>query len=249
MQNVSGHAKAGELTAIMGASGAGKTSLFNILAGRSRSKGPLQVQANIRLGTAHLDPNNTNTNIRTMIAFVAQEDALHEASTPRQALHFSARLRLPRATTKPEIEDLVDVFIEELGLSSCRDTVIGGERKKGISGGEKRRVSIGIEMISQPSMIFLDEPTSGLDSFAAKQVMKLLEKVARAGNVVLFTIHQPSSDIFGMFDRLILLHQGRLMYTGPAKNVQEDFARLGYPVAVHYNPADWILVRTSELAL
>jgi ABC-type multidrug transport system ATPase subunit len=225
----------------MGASGAGKTSLFNVLAGRVRSRGRIEVQANIRLGDNAIDPNH-NYKIRTMFAFVAQEDALHEPSTPRQALQFSARLRLPKSTTKKEIDDLVETYIKELGIASAADTIIGGGLRKGISGGEKRRVSIGVELISQPNIIFLDEPTSGLDSFAAKQVMGLLQKVAKAGNIVLFTIHQPSSDVFASFDRLILLHKARLMYSGLVSNITRDFEANHFPIPPNYNPADWILV-------
>jgi ABC-type multidrug transport system ATPase subunit len=143
------------------ASGAGKTSMFNVLAGRVRSKGRITVDGDLALGGARIDPNR-NINIRKQFAFVSQEDALHEASTPRQALRFSARLRLPPSTTEQDIINLVDVYLDELGLSSCADTVIGGSLTKGISGGEKKRVSIGIELISQPEIIFLDEPTSGM---------------------------------------------------------------------------------------
>lgn len=145
----------------------GKTSLFNILAGRAHSKGRIEISADIRLGKAKIDPNKS-INVRSILAFVSQEDALHEPSTPRQALRFSARLRLSRTTTDQEIDELVDNYIEELGLASCADSIIGGGLQKGISGGEKRRVSIGVELVSQPDIIFLDEPTSGLDSFAAK---------------------------------------------------------------------------------
>ena len=180
-----------------------------------------------------------------MFAFVAQEDSLHEPSTPRQALRFSAKLRLPKHTPDQDIDFLVNRYIEELGLEECCDTAIGGGMKKGISGGEKKRVSIGVELIAQPSIIFLDEPTSGLDSFAAKQVIKLLQKVALAGNVVLFTIHQPSSEIFASFDRLILLHRGELMYQGHVKDTNADFEQYGFPIPINYNPADWVLVRSN----
>jgi ABC-type multidrug transport system ATPase subunit len=219
--------------------------LFNILAGRVRSNSKLEIQGDTYIGDAKIDPNH-DRKVRTMFAFVAQEDALHEPSTPRQALRFSAKLRLPRSTPDQEIDYLVNRYIEELGLDACCDTVIGGGLRKGISGGEKRRVSIGVELIAQPSIIFLDEPTSGLDSFAAKQVMKLLQKVAQAGNIVLFTIHQPSSDIFASFDRLILLNRGRLMYQGLIKDINADFEQYGFPVPQNYNPADWILVSANS---
>lgn len=240
LQDVWGYANAGETTAIMGASGAGKTSLFSILAGRIRSKGNLSVEADITLGSYKIDPNK-DLKARTLFAFVAQEDALHAASTPREALTFSAKLRLPKTTPDEEIEKLVDILIEELGLMRCADTLIGSARRKGISGGEKRRTSIGVELVSQPHIILLDEPTSGLDSFAAKQVMTLLGKVAHAGNTVLFTIHQPSSEIFNSFDRLVLLNQGRLMFNDSTLNIAEDFGAMGYPMPKNYNPADWIL--------
>lgn len=245
LKDVWGVAKGGELTAIMGASGAGKTSLFNILAGRAVSSSRVEIQGDMYIGDAKIDPNH-DRKVRTMFAFVAQEDALHEPSTPRQALRFSAKLRLPRSTSDEEIDLLVNRYIEELGLEACCDTIIGGGLRKGISGGEKRRVSIGVELIAQPSIIFLDEPTSGLDSFAAKQVMKLLQKVAEAGNIVLFTIHQPSSDIFASFDRLILLNRGGLMYHGLIKDINADLAQYGFPVPQNYNPADWILDVAQE---
>lgn len=207
----------------------------------------IEVQGDVYIGDAKIDVNH-DSKVRTMFAFVAQEDALHEPSTPRQALRFSAKLRLPKSTTDNEIDLLVNRYIKELGLDSCSDTVIGGGLKKGISGGEKKRVSIGVELVAQPNIIFLDEPTSGLDSFAAKQVMKLLQKVAQAGNIVLFTIHQPSSEIFASFDRLILLNRGELMYQGLIKGINADLEQYGFPVPLNYNPADWILVSAKYVA-
>jgi ABC-type multidrug transport system ATPase subunit len=199
----------------------------------------LVVEGNVYFGGAKFDPLNREH--RKLIAYVSQEDSLHESSTPREALRFSARLRLPRTVSDEDIETLINQTIDELGLGSAADTVIGGGFKKGISGGEKRRVSIGLELVASPSLIFLDEPTSGLDSFAAAQVMKLLDRVAKAGNTVLFTIHQPSSNIFSSFDRLILLNKGQIMHQGNVSNIGEDFANYGYPLPANYNPADWVL--------
>ena len=159
-----------------------------------------------------------------------KKDALHESSTPREAIFFSARLRLPKTVTDEECNVIVNNTLQELGLESSADTIIGGGFKKGISGGEKRRVSIGVELVAKPSLLFLDEPTSGLDSFAAAQVMKLLESVAQAGNTVLFTIHQPSSNIFSSFDGLILLNKGQVMHQGEVAAISDDFAGYGYTV-------------------
>ena len=135
------------------------------------------------------------------LAFVAQDDSLQTTATPREAIKFSAKLRLPAQTSDEEIENLTKHMLEELGLERCADTLVGGALLKGISGGERKRTSVGVELVSRPTLVFLDEPTSGLDSFNAVQLCNLLGKVAAAGSSVLFTIHQPSSEIFNEFDR------------------------------------------------
>ena len=112
---------------------------------------------------------------------------------------------------------------------------------KGISGGERKRTSVGVELVVRPEMVFLDEPTSGLDSFSAVQLCQVLKKVANAGSSVLFTIHQPASEIFGSFDRLILMNKGRVMYQGSVQAVPGYFAERGNAVPPNYNPADWIM--------
>jgi ABC-type multidrug transport system ATPase subunit len=143
----------------MGASGAGKTSLLNILAGRTRSKGQLKIEADVRLNNYAVDP--TNIKVRKSIAFVAQDDSLQSTATPREAIRFSAKLRLPRSTTEEELDSLVTRMLNELGLVSCADTIVGGPLIKGISGGERKRTSVGLELVVRPTMVFLDEPTSG----------------------------------------------------------------------------------------
>ena len=143
LHDVWGSAHPGETTAIMGASGAGKTSLFNILTGRVRRKsGKLSMQHDIRMGGVRVDPGN-DQRVRNLFALVSQEDTLHHMSTPREAIQFSARLRLPKETSQQVIDKLVQDNINELGLQRCADTIIGGGLKKGISGGEKRRTTIG----------------------------------------------------------------------------------------------------------
>jgi ABC-type multidrug transport system ATPase subunit len=133
-------------------------------------------------------------------------------------------------------------MLQELGLMKCADTIMGGPLLKGISGGERKRTSVGVELVVKPPMVFLDEPTSGLDSFSAVQCVRVLKKVANAGASVLFTIHQPSSNIFASFDHLILLQKGALLYNGPVASVPEYFRVRGHPCPRNYNPADWILV-------
>ncbi|KAL7557523.1 hypothetical protein ACA910_005277 [Epithemia clementina (nom. ined.)] len=228
-----------ETTAILGPSGAGKTSLLNILAGRARSNGRITITSDVRLNNYRVDPSNIA--VRKLIAFVAQDDSLQVTSTPREAIYFSAKLRLPRSTTGSQLEKLTERMITELGLTSCADTMIGGELIKGVSGGERKRASVGVELVVKPALVFLDEPTSGLDSFSAVQLCQVLKKVANAGASVLFTIHQPSSEIFNSFDHLILMNKGRVMYQGSVSDVPNYFAARGHPNPPNYNPADWVM--------
>ena len=230
----------------MGPSGAGKTSLLNVLAGRMRTGNKIDVQTNVRLNNYEVsDPSKME--VRQMIAFVAQDDSLPVTETPREAIRFSAKLRLGRSMTDEQLDNLTEYMLEELGLTSCADTVVGGPLIKGISGGERKRTSVGVELVVRPSMVFLDEPTSGLDAFSAVQVCRMLKKVANAGASVLFTIHQPSSRIFREFDHLILLNKGRVMYQGPVACVGEYFAARGHACPENYNPSDWMMVSSATL--
>lgn len=241
LNDISGEVPPKQTTAILGPSGAGKTSLLNILAGRASSTKRITITADIRLNNYSVDP--CDIEVRQMIAFVAQDDSLVGTQTPRESIRFSARLRLPRSTTAAELDGITSRMLSELGLTSCADTVVGHALLKGISGGERKRTSIGVELVVKPGMIFLDEPTSGLDSFSALQVCQVLKKVANAGATVMFTIHQPSSEVFFGFDQVILLNKGQVMYQGAVTEVAEYFTTRGYPCPQTYNPADWIMVR------
>ena len=164
-------AKPGETTAILGPSGAGKTSLFRILAGRIQPSKRVEIGGQVCLSQTRIDPSKRN--VRVLFAYVAQQDALHESSTVREALMFSAQLRCASLPYKDNAEKVNDL-IQELGLTSCADHKIST-----LSGGERRRTSIGIELVADPSILLLDEPTSGLDSFAAKQVLGLLQQLLK----------------------------------------------------------------------
>jgi ABC-type multidrug transport system ATPase subunit len=216
--------------------------LLNILAGRASTGGRIKVSTDVRLNNVAVDP--TNIHVRKQIAFVAQDDSLQITATPREAIRFSAKLRLSRDTTDDELDKLTTRMIHELGLVSCADTLVGGPLLKGISGGERKRTSVGVELVVRPALVFLDEPTSGLDSFSAVQLCQVLKNVANAGASVLFTIHQPSSEIFNSFDHLILLSKGQVMYQGSVEGVPAYFADRGRPNPPNYNPADWIMVRS-----
>lgn len=154
---------------------------------------------------------------------------------------FSARIRADQGTDEETIQKRVDVMIKRLGLEDCQHTFFGGDLVKGLSGGEKKRTTIGYELISDPSLVFLDEPTSGLDSHTAFKICRLLKKEARRGISVVATIHQPSSQIFYTFDRVILLADGFTIYNGKTKDVLGWLNNFGYKTGLYSNPADTLL--------
>jgi ABC-type multidrug transport system ATPase subunit len=245
LKDVWGEVPPKKIVAIAGPSGAGKTSLLNILSGRQKSSDTITVQTDIRLNDYEVKP--TKMKYRKQVAFVAQDDSLPVSATPRECIRFSAKLRLSRETTDAELDRLTNRMLVELGLEQCADTIVGGALLKGISGGERKRTSVGVELVTQPSCVFLDEPTSGLDSFSAGQLVNVLKKVANAGASVLFTIHQPSSEVFEMFDHFILMNKGRVMYQGPTGSIEKYFADRGHPIPPRYNPADFVMVRNTAM--
>ena len=176
-------------------------------------------------------------------AYVTQSDVLLPALTVRETLLYAASLRLPSSTTSQQRSQLVEEVILELGLKECANTRVGdGFRKGGCSGGERRRVSIGVQMLRNPSILFLDEPTTGLDATSAFHLVKTLKHLANTGRTVIITIHQPRSDIFSLFDRLTLLSRGNVAYTGPTSDCLSWFGGL-LPGGLrpHVNPADYLI--------
>jgi ABC-type multidrug transport system ATPase subunit len=168
-----------------------------------------------------------------------QDDILYDSFTPREALTFAARLKLQG--TEDQQNERVEELLTELGLNNVAETVIGSVMMKTISGGERKRTAIGVELVTDPSLILLDEPTSGLDSFKALQIVRLLERQAKKGKTVISTIHQPSSDAFAIFDRLILMMDGYVVYQGRAKDSTSYFATIGFQCPTRSNPADYFM--------
>lgn len=232
--NINGSASPGQLIAIMGASGAGKTTLLNVLSNQNM-KG-LQ-----KSGAVYLNGKEVN-NIQDYSAYVQQEDMFYGTLTCREHLKFQANLR---GVENPDHR--VEEVIQEMGLQKCADSKIGTPgRGKTISGGEKKRLSVATQILAQPSLLFLDEPTSGLDSFLAMQVVKSLQKISDSGTTVLCTIHQPSSEVFAMFNNLYLLARGRICYSGTTANALEYFENtLNLPCPREYNPADHYIAKTA----
>lgn len=171
-----------------------------------------------------------------------QDDNLFAYSTVNETLMFAASLRLPSSMSIEDKQAHVDTVIGKLGLTPARDVIIGGPKARGVSGGERKRVTIGVELLHDPPLVFLDEPTSGLDSFQAQSVMETLQNLALNGHTVVCSIHQPRSSIYAMVDSLMLLAGGRCAYYGPSGAVCHSyFAGLKHPVPEDFNPADHLL--------
>ena len=240
LTKVSGVVKPGEFLAVMGPSGAGKTTLLNCLSNRKQNTIKIE-SCNIFLNYNPINP----TQYSSLIGFVPQDDILFTSMTPREILDFSAGMTLRISPENKKM--LVDQTLKELGLNACADTVVGGLMTRGLSGGEKKRTSVGMELICNPSVLFLDEPTTGLDSFIALQIIELLVSIAKNYNrTIIATIHQPSSQIFNCFDRLLLLSKGATVFMGRASESIKYFKQLGFGLPENYNPADYFLTVISE---
>jgi ABC-type multidrug transport system ATPase subunit len=176
-------------------------------------------------------------------AYVIQTDVLLPDLSVREMLQYDASLRLPSSTTKEQRRQLVEEVILELGLKECADTRVGdGVRRRGCSGRERRRVSIGVQMLGNPSILFLDEPTTGLDATSAFHLVNTLKHLANNGWTIIIMIHQPRSDIFFLFDRITLLSKGHAVYSGPTTDCLHWFDTL-IPGGLkpHLNPADYLI--------
>ena len=178
----------------------------------------------------------------SLLGYVLQHDHLLPNLTPRETLTFAGLMKLPSHIPKKKKLEIVQKVLLELGLRDCANTRIGGDgRHPCISGGERRRVSIGIQMLTDPSILFLDEPTTGLDSFTANKLMVTLTNIAHKSNrTVVCTVHQPRSDIFQLFDYIMLLSKGELVYFGESNHtVLNYFERISFPCPIDMNPADY----------
>ncbi|KAL4092694.1 hypothetical protein PRIC1_011685 [Phytophthora ramorum] len=231
LTNVSGSAHPGELLVIMGPSGAGKSSLLDCISGRNRA-----VEGEIVLNG---QPWSNTT--KRLASYVMQDDLFYQTITVKEHLVFQAKLRMGKTFTEEQYMKRVDEVMEELGLMKCRDTLIGGISLRGISGGERKRLSFATEILTNPSILFVDEPTSGLDSFMAETVTSQLQQIARDGRTVIATIHQPSSELFALFDQLYLLSDGSPVFQGKALESVDYFASLGYACPSLMNPTDFFM--------
>ncbi|XP_065676967.1 uncharacterized protein LOC100208394 isoform X1 [Hydra vulgaris] len=242
LKDVSGEINPGEVIAIMGPSGAGKSTLLNLLANR-KTKGVV-----LNSGSILINGEKNSKFYRRKIGYVMQEDIFFSHLTVRQTLEFVGKIRLPDSMKWDEKLAVVDKVIENLGLRKCENTVMGGNYfTRGCSGGEAKRCSIAVELITNPACIILDEPTTGLDSSTAFNLMNTLKNLALKENrAICLTIHQPSSQVFHMFDKLLLLCNGRVMFFGKNSHVLPFFESIGMPVHSHWNPADFFIEKLKK---
>uniref|UniRef100_A0A672MQC1 ATP-binding cassette sub-family G member 2-like n=1 Tax=Sinocyclocheilus grahami TaxID=75366 RepID=A0A672MQC1_SINGR len=206
---------------------------LDVLAAR---KDPAGLSGEVLIDGAPQPPN-----FKCLSGYVVQDDVVMGTLTVRENLRFSAALRLPKSIRQREKDEKVERLIQELGLSKVADSRVGTQLIRGISGGERKRTNIGMELIIDPPVLFLDEPTTGLDASTANSVLMLLKRMANSGRTIILSIHQPRYSIYRLFDSLTLLVGGRLVYHGPAQDALDYFMQIGYTCEPHNNPADFFL--------
>ncbi|KAL6275344.1 hypothetical protein ACE6H2_018945 [Prunus campanulata] len=232
LRGITGSIGPGEILALMGPSGSGKTTLLKVIGGR--------ILDNVK-GKITYNDIPYNQALKRRIGFVTQDDVLFPQLTVEETLVFAAFLRLPSSMSRQQKYARVEMIVKELGLERCRHTRIGGGFIKGISGGERKRTSIGYEILVDPSLLLLDEPTSGLDSTSANRLLLILQGLAKGGRTIITTIHQPSSRMFHSFDKLLLISEGYPVYYGKGAESLEYFSSLRFIPEIPMNPAEFLL--------
>jgi len=238
LSGLKGCFESGHMTALMGPSGSGKTTLMDIIAGRKSGAG--KIEGEILFGGSVMP----SSGLKHLVGYVEQFDTLIGELTVEQMLMYTAELKLPRKMKTSEKKQRVHDVIEMLQLSKCRKTVIGNILRRGISGGQAKRVNIGLSLITRPAVLCLDEPTSGLDASMANEVIARLKALTREGCTVLAAVHTPTSFAFSLFDDLFMLQEGgRPIYRGPVAEARMYFESQGhaFPAEVGYGIPDWLV--------
>ena len=224
----------GTVSALMGPSGSGKTSLLTVIAGfvdQSHVSGNLLV-------------NGERTQVRKrLVGIVFQDDLMLPALTAFETVKFAADLRMPRRCSDAERTEACDAILNELGLAHVRDQLVGGAARRGVSGGERKRLAVGVELVTRPALLLMDEPTSGLDAAAALSLMRTLRTLASRGQTVVAAIHQPRTTVFDSFDHLVLMSKGHALYDGGPDGCVGHLESLGLGLTLppRTNPADWLM--------
>lgn len=234
LNRVSAKASPSEVLAIAGPSGSSKTTFLDALAGR--------IDRHSLQGQILVNGMPMTSAFKRISGYAMQDDALHPYLTTRETLMFSARLRLPGSMKFKDKRERVKALIEMLGLTACADTNVGDQKVRGLSGGERRRVSIGVDLVHDPAVLFLDEPTSGLDSSSALQVMQILSQMALVRNrTVILTIHQPSHRILQTINKFLVMAKGNVVYSGPVSGMTTYFNCIEPGMRVHVNVVEYAL--------
>jgi ABC-type multidrug transport system ATPase subunit len=232
LQGITGNMPRGSCWGVMGGSGAGKSTFLNVLMGKARATG-----GSIKINGWTKDMSK----YKKLIGYVPQDDIVFPELTVRENILHSARCRLPSTWRDKAIQDHVDALIACLQLTHVQHSRVGDATRPVVSGGQRKRVNIGMELASAPMAIFLDEPTSGLDATSAGSIMRLIRAISRLGVTTVAIIHQPREQIFYGFDQLLLLSQGRSVYSGATDQVQQYFESLGFAFPPRANPADTLI--------
>lgn len=240
LEGIDGTVKPGEVMAIVGSSGAGKTTFLDLLARREK-------RGTVAGSTLVNGRSVSDGAFKRITGFVDQEDCLMSTLTVYETVLYSALLRLPREMSIEAKQFRTLETLQELGILHIKDSRIGDSGQRSISGGEKRRVSIACELVTSPSVLFLDEPTSGLDSSNALNVVECLVHLARDyRRTVVLSLHQPSSKIVSLLDKLVLLSAGKLIYSGSMQKCSSYFADIGSPCPEGHNILEYLIDLTSS---
>ncbi|XP_064099216.1 protein scarlet-like isoform X1 [Macrobrachium nipponense] len=235
LNSVSGAVRPGSLVALMGASGAGKSTLMNALA--HRTPGEMVVDGDILV-----NGHRANQSMNSLSGYVHQDDIFVGSLTVKEHLTFMARLRMDKRLSGSERNARVQELMKELGLLKVQDSRIGVPGySKSLSGGERKRLAFATEILTDPPLLFCDEPTTGLDSYNARKLVRMMKEMAARGKTILCTIHQPSTEVYMMFDKLLLLAEGRLAYMGSSSGALEFLDGLGHKCPSTFNPADFFI--------
>ncbi|XP_014897689.1 ATP-binding cassette sub-family G member 5 isoform X1 [Poecilia latipinna] len=238
LNDVSFHVDSGQIMGILGNSGSGKTTLLDAIAGRIGSSGTL-------LGEVFINGRKLKREeYQDCFSYVLQSDNLLSYLTVEETLTYTAQLALQKHSVEA-IKKKVLAVMAELSLSHVAHSVIGGRIFPGISGGERRRVSIASQLLQDPRVILLDEPTTGLDSMTANQIVVLLAELARRNRIVIVTIHQPRSELFRVFSRIAIMSRGELVFCGQPEEMVDFFSQCGYECPEYCNPFDIYVDFTS----
>lgn len=234
LEGLNGYVRSGECLAIIGGSGAGKSSMMNLLCDRVKMDSGSRMQGKVLINGQPMSYDK----FKHVIGFVMQADIFLEHLTVGEYFKFAVDLKAPGLTAEEKKERLTNA-VQIMKLEKAKDNFVGGIYRKGISGGEKKRLNIGFELLGDPSLLFLDEPTSGLDSYTSFIIMTVLRQIAIDNNIiVVYTIHQPSIETFNLFDNLLILDRGKNIYFGKASEAITYYAKMDYPVPANTNPAN-----------